>query len=266
MQLILPIRLWLWSLWCKESLDFIPLVFLWGPDYHRGPPFWLISPLQQEDGWISSYPSRLQGTLCSLGIYVPAPKQKLHRQLSTQRYRSPYFYQQRPCEPPCKQQKVQRSRFAGPLTQTSTAQAQPQAKKIFWHKLENRQPLSLASWDSSTSFGGHLTLFFHTWSAITTDKWVLNIIFQGYTIEFIMLSPPRPPTLFPFRDHSYDSILAQAVFLITTSSNRKHSSTISRNRFLFNLPPNTQGGWRPIRDFRHLSHFIRKSSSRKRLH
>lgn len=56
-------------------------------------------------------------------------------------------------------------------------------------------------------FGHRLRHFYRAWEHITQDRWVLEIIYAGYSIPFT----PCPPTLSPspslFRDTSHEHLL-----------------------------------------------------------
>lgn len=41
--------------------------------------------------------------------------------------------------------------------------------------------------------GGRISQFYSTWSAITTDKWVLDIVARGHVLEFTKFPPNSPP-------------------------------------------------------------------------
>lgn len=60
-------------------------------------------------------------------------------------------------------------------------------------------------------FHDHLRSFYHCWSDITTDKWVLEVVQSGLSIPFLSIPPTTPPASSLFRDPSHDQLLQQEV-------------------------------------------------------
>lgn len=76
----------------------------------------------------------------------------------------------------------------------------------FDSSLKTHEPLSTLPPVISIAFQGLLALFAHYWSKITTNHWVLDIIYQKYLTEFFTFPTPHPPLGNP-RDPSQHNLL-----------------------------------------------------------
>ena len=107
---------------------------------------------------------------------------------------------------------------------------------------------------TSTPFGHRLSPFARKWQSITTDRWVLTIIREGYSIEFdalppsgyIKVTPPSPPL------HEEVRTLLQKGAIIPVPTRQRHLGFYSR----YFTVPKKDGGLRPILDLREVNAFI----------
>ena len=105
-----------------------------------------------------------------------------------------------------------------------------------------------------TPFGNRLSSHLRAWYAITTDRWVLTIIKDGYSIEFDALppsgvvrsTPPSDPLLKEVR------ILLSKGAIIPVPRGQRHRGFYSR----YFAVPKRDGGVRPILDLRDVNTFI----------
>jgi len=104
-----------------------------------------------------------------------------------------------------------------------------------------------------TPVGGRLKLFLHNWRTVTSDKWVLRTISEGYQLEFTA----RPPVSRNIKETSLPSDTAKRKALLHEVSQLKEKQAITQISnwedmgffSTFFLALNTlkkNGEWRPI--------------------
>lgn len=110
-------------------------------------------------------------------------------------------------------------------------------------------------------FGGYLIQFVKKQRALTTDKWVLEVIHGGYLIKCLTAPSHKPPSWIILRDHSHKEILWQEVnTLLLWGAIGKvpvphHGKGFYSPFFLIAMK---SAGWRLVLDLCELNKFIRK--------
>ena len=109
--------------------------------------------------------------------------------------------------------------------------------------------------------GGRLSLFHGEWAKITHDSWVLDVIREGYRLEFT----ERPPVSVPYRptplpeDPALQTLLREEIgsLLAKEAIARLPKRPANAVTSSFFLAPKKGGKWRPILNLRPLNRFIR---------
>lgn len=124
--------------------------------------------------------------------------------------------------------------------------------------------LSLSSVPLSpvTPVGGRISQYLRNWQAITSDRWVLNIVKSGHTLEFQHQPPSQPPRATEFKHlhllrlEADQLLLKGAIEMVPLSKRGK--GFYSR----FFLVQKIVEKWRPILDLRELNSYLIKLSFR----
>lgn len=86
------------------------------------------------------------------------------------------------------------------------------AQRLFFDiQVETCVPPLMPPASSPVTFGSRLTFFAHSWNKMKMDCWVLEIINQEYSIEFLSFPPHKFPSQSLFRSHSHQLMLQQEV-------------------------------------------------------
>lgn len=106
---------------------------------------------------------------------------------------------------------------------------------------------------------GSISLHFYNWAKITSDRWILDIVRHGYSIEFV--SEPCVSTSFhqiSFSNKEKDIISNEIAKLVHMDVLRAVES--SADQFLSNvfLVPKHDGGHRLILNLKYLNEFVEK--------
>jgi mRNA-degrading endonuclease HigB of HigAB toxin-antitoxin module len=141
----------------------------------------------------------------------------------------------------------------GPTPTTTTKQSQ-------WQKQMKNDLVSVIAQNPEIPVGGRLSHFLPQWKNITTDKWVLDVISQGYKLEFVKVPPflGIKSTNVPRKN---ESIIKQEIdALLQKNAIEKVSQRDIYSGFystLF-LVPKKNGEMRPVINLKPLNKYIRK--------
>ncbi|XP_078544267.1 uncharacterized protein LOC144829009 [Lissotriton helveticus] len=107
-----------------------------------------------------------------------------------------------------------------------------------------------------SSVGGRVTKYLQNWSRITSDRWVLNIIRKGHTLEFTQVPPPKPLAAIPSKHQRLLRLEVQQMLrkgaIEPVPSNQRGQGFYSR----FFLVRKTLEKWRPIFDLSKLNPYL----------
>ena len=114
--------------------------------------------------------------------------------------------------------------------------------------------------------GGRLSKFYDAWSSITRDGWVLQIIRDGYKLEFSEPPPAkgsRRPTPLP-ADPTQAALLRKELQSLITKEAVVGVKELPADFFMatFFLAPKKGGKWRPIINLKPLNRFIKPTHFR----
>ena len=106
--------------------------------------------------------------------------------------------------------------------------------------------------------GGRLQLFAHQWHRITEDPWVLEIVTQGYSLEFIGPPPTNSIRITPTARSQDCPIRKEVQALLAKNAARPVTSADPQTGFFshFFLRPKKSGGLRPILNLRPLNQYL----------
>ena len=112
---------------------------------------------------------------------------------------------------------------------------------------------------SNLPYTARLPFFAHQWSKVTTNKWVLNVVKEGYKLQF----DPDPPPPRPFTHFSHSHKSSSIIRLLIQDYLSKGAikvvdvqpdQYVSR---IFEVPKKT-GDYRLILDLSDLNHYLKK--------
>lgn len=109
-----------------------------------------------------------------------------------------------------------------------------------------------------------MTLYLDEWRKITTDKWVLRIVAEGYLLRFKSPPPSLPPTgetqrMHPLLLQEVDSLLQKNAIEIVPRPQQRQGIY---SRYFLVQKRGLSEEYRPILDLRQLNRFIRKEKFR----
>lgn len=122
----------------------------------------------------------------------------------------------------------------------------------------NRVPVTFPFSPTSAKISSHICL----WRNITSDKWVLDLISYGHTLEFTQIPPNTPPRGWhPPRLHL---LKKEAKIMLQKGAIEKVPFPQRRKGFYsrFFLIRKNSGEWRPILDLRKLNKFLKSQTFR----
>ena len=108
--------------------------------------------------------------------------------------------------------------------------------------------------------GGRLSQFYHNWTLVTQDQWVLSTVSQGLTLAFTTEPPSGPhfrETPVP-EDPALRQVLEQELhdLLLKRAVIRCGDRYVPKFSAVFFMTPKKGGKWRPILNLRPLNKFI----------
>ena len=110
--------------------------------------------------------------------------------------------------------------------------------------------------------GGRLKDFAGSWALITSNRWVLDSIGQGYVLEFSSTPPSDMlvrPTPVPSDPAKCQALEEEIASLLEKRAIRRLPPGSSQDGFMstfFLVPKKDPGTWRPILNLKPLNHFI----------
>ncbi len=110
-------------------------------------------------------------------------------------------------------------------------------------------------------FGGRISLALRSWSQLTEDKWVLDIVKNGHLIEFMEMSRFIGLTKTPLKKRKMANILWKEVHSLMAKDAIEYVSPEHQNEGFYSrffLVKNKPDGLRPILNLRPLNQLIKK--------